>query len=314
MAHAMIERFQALESAFTDASRRSERLSARFAAAAALDTDSDIATTVRRALRERDALDTLVSRWTYPAKPMRLVYGAALASANRDAGAFVEIKAALKAVRKRRGGRRLSFEGAGAALTLTASGASDGHVDIFFDILEGVAAPWWRRDAPSEEAYAAILAADGETPETAQARLAKARESMLAAGVPGRHVNKAVFEVALANPGPMWFSRNWTALSVAARSRKGLVRHVGLSGLAILAAQVEDGSAAGDALIDAQSAILSLKPKPRGMVAGRLSLRLAVAINGRKTPGAAARDLSAIFAAQQAAVIAATSAAVVAAT
>lgn len=310
MAHAVIERFQALESVFVEAVKRSDRLSARFAAAAALDADSDVATTVRRSLRERDALDAIVSRWSYPSKSMRLVFGAALAAVNRDAGAYGEIHAALKATRKARGGRSLSSDGSGAALTLAAAGGSPAHTGMFFDILEAIAAPWWRRDAPPEEAYAAIMAADGETPETAAGRLGRARDAMQRAGVPNRHINKAMFEVALADPSPMRFAKAWTALSIAARSQKGLVRHTGLSGLAILAAQVDDGSAAGDALIDAQSAVRALKPKPHGMVAGRLALRLAVAMTGRKTPGAAARDLSAIFAAQQAAVVAATAGAV----
>ncbi|MEE2565903.1 hypothetical protein [Hyphobacterium marinum] len=306
MAHAVIERFQALESVFIEAVKRSERLSARFAAAAALDADSDVATTVRRALRERDALDACVSRWSHPSKPMRIVYGAALAAVNRDAGAYAETHAALKETRKARGGRRLSLDGSCTALTLTAAGGSPAQTGMFFDILEAIAAPWWRRDAAAEEAYAAIMAADGETPETAEARLGKARDAMLGAGVPKGQVNKAVYEVALADPSPMRFAKTWTALSIAARSEKGLVRHTGLSGLAILAAQVDDGSAAGDALVEANTAIRALKPKPQGMAAGRLVLRLAVAMTGRKTPGAAARDLSAIFAAQQAAVVAAT--------
>lgn len=310
MTHDAIMRFHDLESAFTGAVKRSERLSARFAAAAALDAGSDVATTVRRALRERESLDKTVSRWSHPSRPMRLVFGAALAAINRDAGSYVEIHQALKDTRKARGGRHLSCDGSSAALTLAAAGGHAAQTGMFFDMLEAIAAPWWRRDAAAEEAFAAIMTADGETPQIAEARLARARDAMLAAGVPKGAVNKAVFEVALANPGAMRFARTWTALSIAARGQKGLVRNTGHAGLAILAAQVDDGSAAGDALIEAHQAIRALRPRPQGMAAGRLALRLAVAMTGRKTPGAAARDLSAIFAAQQAAVIAATAGAV----
>ena len=312
MGHTVIERYHALETAFSKASRKSERMSARFSAAAALDAESDVPTTVRRALRERDALDASVSRWTYPTKSMRLVYGAVLAAVNRDAGSFIQAREALKTRRKERGGRSLSYDGACAALTLVAADGNGGHADMFFDILEAIAAPWWRREAQPEEAYAAIMAAQGETPDTAQGRLAQAQNAMLAAGVPKRQANKALFDVALADPDPTRFANAWTSLSVAARGQKGLVRQTGLAGLATLAAQVDDGSAAADALIQAYTSLRTLKPKPNGLVAGKLALRLAVAMTGRKIPGAAARDLSAIFAVQQAAVIAATSGAVAA--
>ena len=132
---------------------------------------------------------------------------------------------------------------------------------------------------------------------------------MDAAGVPGRHIDKAVYDVALADPDPDTYSRAWTALNVAARSHKGLVRHSGYDGLAILAAHVDDGSEAADALFEASDAVKAMRPRVTSLASGRLALRLAGSMCGTRSPGGAARDLSAIYA-MQAAIVAATASAV----
>lgn len=311
MAHAVIERFQALENAYAEIAGRNGRLQARFCAAAALESDLPVDTLIHRTQREKDGLDSGLSRWRTPGPPMRLVYAAALAASGRDAGLFLHAKEALKETRSRRGGRSLQDGGACAALVLVASGGSPSHSDMFYDILAAISAPWWRRQPQDEEACAAALAAAGETPDSAQDAISKARLMMDAAGVPGRFIDKAVHDVALCQPDPDTFARTWTALNVAARSRKGLVRHSGYDGLAKLAAQVEDGSQAADALIEASEAIKAMRPRVSGVAAGRLALRLAVSMCGARSPGGAARDLSAIYA-MQAAVIAATTAGAVA--
>ena len=149
-------------------------------------------------------------------------------------------KDTLKETRKRRGGRHLQDGGACAALVLVASGGYPSHSGMFYDILAAIAAPWWRRSPQQEEACAAALTASGETPDTAGDLMSRTRIMMDAAGVPGRHIDKAVYDVALSDPDPDIYARSWTALNVAARSRKGLVRHSGYDGLAILASQVED--------------------------------------------------------------------------
>lgn len=311
MAHAVIERFGDLEDSFAELAGRNGRLQARFCAAAALDCDLDTGTLMRRVQREREALDAGLSRWRTPGPQMRLVFATALVASNRDAGLFLMTKDTLKETRSRRGGRRLQDGGACAALVLAASGGSPSHSDMFYDILSAIAAPWWRRYPQVEEACAAAFAAQGETPDTAQKKLSHTRIMMDAAGVPGRFIDKAMHDVALTEPDPDTFARSWTALNVAARSRKGLVRHSGFDGLARLAAEVEDGSEAADALIEASEAVKEMRPRVSGIAAGKLALRLAAAMSGSRSPGGAARDLSAIYA-MQAAVIAATTAGAVA--
>ena len=307
MAHAVIERFQELEEAFAGIAGRGGRLQARFCAAAALDCDLATDTLIRRTERELEALNAGLSRWRTPGPQMRLVYATALTTAGRDAGLFLNTKDTLKETRKRRGGRHLQDGGACAALVLVASGGYPSHSGMFYDILAAIAAPWWRRSPQQEEACAAALTASGETPDTAGDLMSRTRIMMDAAGVPGRHIDKAVYDVALSDPDPDIYARSWTALNVAARSRKGLVRHSGYDGLAILASQVEDGSEAADALIAATEAVKAMRPRVSSMAAGRLALRLAGSMCGSRTPGGAARDLSAIYA-MQAAVIAATTA------
>jgi hypothetical protein len=316
MAHEAIERFKALETAFFEATRKSERLSARFAAAACLTADDDEATLVRRSLREREAIAQLRSRWKAPSGSMRLVYGAALASARRDGGGLVKMIEALETERKRRGGRRLSVGGARAALILICAGGSYSQAGMFYDVLEEIAAPWWRRRASDEEGYAAIMTAAGETPATAAERLERSEQALKAAGAPRSIVATSKFEIAVANPRIDDFTSAWTALSIAVRQRRGLLRRATWAGIATLAAQVEDGSQAGDALIEADRFVQSHRPRVNGMAAGRLAVRLAATMTGVRSPGGAAVDLAAILAAQ-AAIIAATTAstaAVVAAT
>lgn len=311
MAHAVIERFQELEEAYAQIAGRNGRLQARFCAATALDSDLATETLIQRTEREREVLDTGLTRWRTPGPQMRLVYATALTAAGRDAGLFLNTKETLRETRKQRGGRHLQDGGACAALVLVASGGSPSHSSMFYDILAAIGAPWWRRVPAQEEASAAALAAAGETPDSAGELLSRTRLMMDAAGVPSRHIDRAVHDVALIDPDPDDYARAWTALNVAARSRKGLVRRAGFDGLAKLAAQVEDGSQAADALIEASEAITAMRPRVSGMAAGKLALRLAGRMCGSAAPAGAARDLSAIYA-MQAAVIAASTAGVVA--
>lgn len=317
MAHAAIEEYRTLESAFFDTTKKSERMSARFAAAACLGAKDPPATLVRRTLRERDAINASRSGWHSPSTAMRLVYGAALAASNRDGGGLVKMMETLKAERKRRGGRSLSSGGAPAALVMLCAGGSYAQASMFYDILEEVAAPWWRRYPPAEETYAAMMAAGNETPATALSRLEKARKTLATAGVPKSAHNKCVFDVAIAHPRTDDFTSAWTALNVAVQQQRGLRQRAGWAGLATLAAQVEDGSDAGDALLEADAFVRSLRPRVSSMVAGRLAVRLAATMTGLRTPAGAAADYAAILAAQAAmiaATTAATTAAVVAAT
>ncbi|WP_421785627.1 hypothetical protein [Hyphobacterium sp.] len=308
MAHAAIERFKALESAFFETTKRSERLSARFAAAACLSAEDDVPTLVRRSLRERDAIAQQISRWKAPSGALRLVYGAALAASRRDGGGLVKMIDALAAERKRRGGRSLSAGGARAALILVCAGGSYSQAGMFYDVLEEIAAPWWRRRPAEEEGFAAIMTAAGETPATAAERLARAEMSLKAAGAPRSIMSTSRFDVAVANPRVDDFTSAWTALSIAVRQRRGLLRRASWAGIATLAAQVEDGSQAGDALVEADRFVQEHRPRVNGMAAGRLAVRLAAVMTGVRSPGGAAVDLAAILAAQ-AAVIATTTAA-----
>lgn len=308
MAHEAIDRFKALETAFFENTKKSERTQARFAAAACLNAEDDPATLVRRSMRERDAINQERSGWRSPSTSMRLVYGAALAASKRDGGGLIRMMEALETERKRRGGRSLSSGGATAALVMMCAGGSFSQAGMFFDVLEEIAAPWWRRTPASEESYAAIMTAAGETPATARDKLDKARTTMLTAGVPRSAIRACLYEVAVADPRADDFVSAWTSLSVAARQRSGLQRRATWAGLATLAAQVEDGSDAGDALVHADEFVQAHRPRVSGLAAGRLAVRLATTMTGLRSPCGAAADYAAILAAQ-AAMIAATTAA-----
>lgn len=317
MAHAAIEDYRALESAFFEVTKKSERMAARFAATACLGINDPPATLVRRTLREREAINALRSGWRSPSTSMRLVYGAALTASKRDGGGLVKMMQTLEAERKRRGGRSLSSAGAPAALVMLCAGGSYSQASMFFDILEEIAAPWWRRNPPAEETYAAMMAASHDTPATARDRLEKSRNTLATAGVPDSARRKCMFDVALADPRTDDFTSAWTALNVAVQQQRGLRQRAGWAGLAILAAQVEDGSDAGDALLEADAFVRELRPRVSSIVSGRLAVRLASSMTGLRTPSGAAADFAAILAAQaamMAATTAATTAAVVAAT
>jgi len=311
MAHEAIEHYRTLEAAFFEATKRSERAQARFSVAACLDADDPAETLVRRTLRERDAINILRTGWRSPPTAIRLVYGAALAASHRDGGGLIKMMETLNAERKRRGGRSLSSAGGPAALVMVCAGGNFAQASMFYDILEEIASPWWRRNPAAEETYAALMAATGETPLTAASRLEKARKSLAAAGVPKSARDKCEFEIAVANPRSDDFASAWTALNIAVQQVRGLRQRAGWSGLAVLAAQVEDGSDAGDALIEADDFVRSLRPRVSGIASGRLAMRLAANMTGLKTPAGAASDYAAILAAQTA-MIAATTAATVA--
>ena len=317
MAHKAIEQYCALESAFFDATKKSERMSARFATTACLGSGDPPETLVRRTLRERDAINALKSGWRSPSTSVRLVYGAALAASHRDGGGLVKMMETLAEERKRRGGRSLSSAGSPAALVMLCAGGSYSQASMFFDILEEIAAPWWRRNAPAEETYAAMMAASGETPASAKERLEKARNTLATAGVPKSARGKCEVDVAVSNPRTDDFTSAWTALNIAVQQRRGLRQRASWAGLATLAAQVEDGSDAGDALLEADTFVRELRPRVTSMVTGKLAVRLAANMTGLRTPAGAAADYAAILAAQAAmiaATTAATTAAVVAAT
>ncbi|MCW5725133.1 MAG: hypothetical protein KIS81_09250 [Maricaulaceae bacterium] len=302
MTEALFERFQALEAALVTHAGTGGRAAARFAAAAGLrapDTPQAFAT---RCLREREALDAALSSWRQPSsRGLRLTFAAALVASGQGAEAFLSTRQALAETRRRRGGRSLSNGGACAALSLAAAGGGPDNAGMFFDILEAIAAPWWRREQVREEAFAAAMAAAGETPDSTTDRLSRAGAAMRAASVTGRAARTAVFDVALAGPDPDRFVRAWTALGVGVRSRKGLASAAGQEGLALLAACHDDGSTAADALVAAHDFIRGLRPRADGLSAGRLTVRLALETTGDGAPEGAARDLAAVMAAQAAA-------------
>lgn len=316
MAHAVIERFKALDSAFHARANRSERLAARFAALASINSEHDIDAHIERSFELRQKLNERLGAFRAPSSTMRLVYAAALASADRSAKDFFLMRAALATTRKQRGGRALSQGGSVAALALTVTRGDLDQTGRFFDTLEAVKAPWWRREATREEVLAATTTALGETPVTAQARLSQARDTLSAAGVPRSHAEAAAYEVAWLAPDPGELASAWTVLNTAVRGRGELRHGLGKTGLAILAAH-GPGHATADALVESFETVRALKPKATGQVAARIAMRLAQAQIGQTGPIAAARDLAAILAAQAAmiaAVTASTTAATVAAT
>lgn len=305
MADTVIERFVALDGAFRERARRGERMYARFSALSCLSGTTDPDRLADRALSIRDELDAGLGAWKAPGKSMRLVYAAALASAGRSAAHFFETRSALTERRRERGGRALNHGGSCAALALISAGGQPHHVDAFYDILETIAAPWWRRDAAREEMVAAIFAAMGEMPDDALDRLTVSRQALRTAGVPKSHADAAACEIAFFDFDADGIAPAWTALNTATRGRPALRNGVGKTGLAVLAAH-GNGHATADALVDSFQVVRALKPRPDSNVAAKLAMRLAQAQTGQVAPIAAARDLAAILAAQAAMIAAVT--------
>jgi hypothetical protein len=315
MRDAVIERFVALDGAYREHARRGERLYARFSALAGLSSDIAPDRLAEKAVLVRNQLDEGLGMWKAPGKSMRLVFAAALAGSGRTAAHFFEMRDALIRRRHERGARRLNHGGACAALALVSAGGQPHHADAFYDMLEAVAAPWWRRDSAREEVIAALFTAMGETPDEALTRLDAARSALHAAGVPRAHAEAAACEIAVYRFDPAAIAPAWTVLNTATRGRSALRQGIGKTGLAVLAAQ-GNGHATANALVASFEAVRSLKPRPSGNVAAKLAMRLAQAQTGSTAPISAARDLAAILAAQAAmiaAVTASTTAAVVAA-
>ena len=310
----VIERFVALDSAFRANARRQERLYARFSALTGLSSDLDPGLFVERALAVRTRLDEGLGMWKSPAKAMRLVFASALVASGRSAPHFFEMREALAQRRKARGGRRLGHDGACAALALVSAGGQPHHADAFYDTLEAIAAPWWRRDAAREEIVAALFTGMGEMPGEALSRLQEARAALRTAGVPKHHAEAAACEVAVYDFDAAVIAPAWTTLNTAMRGRSALRTGIGKTGLAVLAAQ-GNGQATADALVASFEAVRALKPRPAGDAAAKLAMRLAQAQTGGTAPISAARDIAAVLAAQAAmiaAVSASSSAAVVA--
>ena len=310
MVNAVIERFQRLDAAFSERASTGERLYGRFSALACISADETPDALVERTLAIRDRLNEGLGTWRSPGRAMRLVFAAALASSDH----FLEIRDALNDRRRQRGSRMLSHGGSCAALALAVAGGEIGQVDTFFDILDEVSLPWWRRIPAREDVLAATSAAMGETPDCARRKLDNARNALRAAGVPGHHVEGAAQEICLDPINHGEIAAAWTSLNTAVRGRAELRNGVGKTGLAVLAARGR-GAESADRLVSSFEAVRALRPRPSGQVAARLALRLAQAQTGANQPHAAARDLAAILAAQAAviAAVAGTTAAVAAA-
>ena len=307
MTDTVIERFVALDGAFRERARRGERMYARFSALSCLSSEIAPETLADRAVAIRDELDAGLGAWKAPSKAMRLVFAAALASAGRSAAHFFDTRGALVRRRKERGGRGLNHGGSCAALALVSAGGLPHHVDAFYDILETIAAPWWRRDSAREEMVAAIFAAMGEMPDEALERLNEARQALRTAGVPKSHAEAAACEIAFFDFNPDAIAPAWTTLNTAMRGRSALRSGIGKTGLAVLAAH-GNGQATADALVDSFEAVRALRPKVSSAVAAKLAMRLAQAQaqTGQTAPIAATRDLAAILAAQAAMIAAVT--------
>jgi len=306
----IIKQFTELDEAFHARSKRSERLYVRFAALAALSSPLECSKLVDKTLEIRDTLNEELGVWRSPGRAMRIVFAASLASTGHNAKHFLDARNALLARRSERGGRSLSQGGSCAALALVVSGGHPHQADNFYDTLEAIAAPWWRRDASREETLAAAFVALGEAPDDALGQLNKTRQCLLSAGIPKHHANAAAYEVALLDPDHGQVAGAWTTLNLAVRGRSALKHGVGKTGLAVLSAQ-GDGQATADALVNSFEAIKALRPRSVGETAARLAMRLAQLQNGQTAPTSAARDLAAILAAQSAmvaSVVAATSA------
>ena len=303
MGHAVINRFKALDDAFRARAARGERLYARFAALAALSAPQDIESLIERCFEVRTSLNEGLGNWRAPSRSMRLVFAAALVSGERNARHFFETRDAMTARRSERGARALSQGGSCAALSLTAAGGHIHQVDDFFDVLDAISSPWWRREASREEVLAAAFAALGVTPDEARDKIDMARNALMTAGVPRQHAEAAAYEVALLNPDPGQLAGAWTTLNVAVRGRASLRHGLGKTGLAVLAAHGE-GPVIVDSLVHSFEAVRALRPRASGQIAARLAMRLTQAQCGTRTPVAAAGDLAAILAAQAAMVTA----------
>lgn len=307
MEHAVIERFKALDAAFVARAGRGDKMAARFAALAALSAPQDVETLIERTFETRDALNRTLGAWRAPGKTMRLVFAAALVASERSAEHFFAARSALRDRRAERGSRSLSQGGACASLALIAAGGHPHNADLFYDILDAIAAPWWRREASREEIVAAALAAMGDTPDEARARLDRARQTLRDAHIPNSAIEPAAFEIAFFEPSSGDVAAAWTTLNLAVRGRASLRHGIGKPGLAVLAAQ-GDGQTAADALVQSFEALESIRPKVGNPTAAKLALRLAQAQLGTRAPMGAASDLAAILAAQAAMIAAVTAA------
>jgi hypothetical protein len=309
-----IERYKALDRAFVERAGRGMKLYAQFSALASLSTDTDAALQTERAFAIRDQLNEGLGVWRSPAKSMRLVFAAALAASGRTSEHFFAARSALAERRKARGGRHLMHGGACAALALVSSGGQGHQADSFYDILEAIAAPWWRRDAGREEVVAAIFAGLGETPDDALRYLSSARQSLREAGIPKAAAEAAACEIAFQKYDPEAIGPAWESLTKGLRKHGALRSGIGKTGLAVAAAH-GNGPDIGKALVQTYQALKADKSlRLSSDVAAKLALRLTLADRGDVAPIAAARDLAAILAAQTAMIVAATSATVAATT
>jgi len=315
MVNAVIERFQRLDAAFSERASKGERLYGRFSALASISSSETADILAARSFQIRDRLNEGLGTWKSPGRAMRLVFAAALAASNRSADNFFTVRTALNDRRRDRGTRALSHGGSCAALALVVAGGESGQVDNFFDILDEISLPWWRRVPAREDVLAAAFAALGDTPEHARTKLDTARLALRSAGVPGHHVEGAAQEICLGPVDPGELAAAWTSLNTAVRGRPILRNGVGKTGLAVLASRGR-GPEIADRLVTSFEAVRALRPRPSGQVAARLAMRLAQAQTGTSEPHAAARDLAAILAAQAAviAAVAGSTAAVAAAT
>ena len=309
-----IERFKALESAFVERAGRGMRLYAQFSALASLSCDTAPTLQAERAFAIRDQLNEGLGMWGTPAKSMRLVFAAALAASGRTSDHFFAARTALTERRKARGGRHLMHGGSCAALALVSSGGQGHQADSFYDILEAIAAPWWRRDAGREEVVAAIFAGLGETPEDAVRYLSTARQTLCDAGIPKAAAEAAACEIAFQTYDPDAIGPAWETLTKGMRKQGSLRSGIGKTGLAVAAAH-GNGGEIGKSLVKTWHALKADKSlRLSGDVAAKLALRLTLSEQGEVTPIAAARDLAAILAAQTAMIVAATSATIAATT
>jgi len=307
MEHAVIERFKALDAAFVMRAGRGERMTARFAALAALNAPLGVESLIERTFETRDSLNRALGNWRAPSKAMRLVFAAALVSAERTTEHFLEARRALRDRRAERGSRSLTHGGACAALALVASGGYPHQADQFYDILDAIAAPWWRREPSREEIVAAALAAMGEMPDEAFDRLERARQTLRDAHIPGSAIEGAAYEIAFLEPSSGDMAAAWTSLNLAVRGRSELKSGIGKTGLAILAAHGH-GQETADALVRSFEAVRAIKPSLTGQMAAKIAMRLTQAQLGASAPMGAASDLAAILAAQMAAAAAVTAA------
>ncbi|WP_203291819.1 hypothetical protein [Maricaulis parjimensis] len=310
----VFDRYKALDAAFVDRAARGGKLYAHFAALASLSSTQDPVLQAERTIQLRDQLNEGLGMWASPTKSMRLVFAAALAASGRTSDHFFAARTALEDCRKARGGRRLTHNGACAALALVSSGGQGHQADSFYDILEAIAAPWWRRDAGREEVVAAIFAGLGETPEEALGHLNRARQDLRDAGIPKAAAEAAACEIAFQQYDARAIGPAWAALNAGLRRHGALRSGIGKTGMAVAAAHGR-GKEIGTQLVQTYQAIKADKSlRVSSDVAAKLALRLTLAGQGDVQPIDAARDLAAILAAQAAMIVAATSASVAATT